>query len=158
MNAPASGTGDLTIRTAGPEDAPAVAEVWLRAWDSALASVVRAHSDDEVRGWVRDILLPGNRVRVAVVDGRIGGLLATAPGWIEQLYVDPLFQGRGVGTALLDLAKAAEPQGLQLWTFQVNVGARRFYERHGFAAAEFTDGSANEERAPDVRYVWRLQP
>ncbi len=157
MNEPASGPGGLSIRTAGPDDAAAVAEVWLRAWESALSSVVRAHSDDEVRGWVRDTLLPGERVQVAVAAGRIVGLLATTPGWVEQLYVDPLFQGRGVGTALLDLAKAAAPEGLQLWTFQVNAGARRFYERHGFAAAEFTDGSANEERTPDVRYLWRPQ-
>lgn len=146
------------MRAATPLDAAAVAEVWLRAWDSALASVARAHTDDEVRGWVRDILLPGKGVQVAVVGGRIAGLLATSPGWVDQLYVDPLFQGRGVGTALLDQAKAAEPEGLQLWTFQVNSGARRFYERHGFAAAEFTDGAANEERTPDVRYIWRPQP
>jgi hypothetical protein len=42
-----------------------------------------------------------------------------------------------------------------LWTFQTNTGARRFYERHGFVAVDETDGSANEERAPDVRYAWR---
>ena len=44
--------------------------------------------------------------------------------------------------------------GLQLWTFQVNEAARRFYERQGFVAAESTDGSGNEERSPDVRYTW----
>jgi hypothetical protein len=30
----------------------------------------------------------------------------------------------------------------------------RFYERHGFVEAERTDGRRNEERAPDIRYVW----
>lgn len=38
---------------------------------------------------------------------------------------------------------------------QVNESARRFYERHDFVAAEYTDGHGNEEREPDVRYVWR---
>jgi hypothetical protein len=47
------------------------------------------------------------------------------------------------------------PHGLALYTFQVNGRARRFYERHGFAATWFGDGSANEERQPDVRYEWR---
>ena len=37
--------------------------------------------------------------------------------------------------------------------FQKNEGARRFYERHGFTAVEWTDGD-NEEGAPDVRYRW----
>jgi GNAT superfamily N-acetyltransferase len=43
---------------------------------------------------------------------------------------------------------------LWLWTFQANAGARRFYERNGFAPVEFTDGAANEEHEPDVRYEW----
>jgi hypothetical protein len=33
--------------------------------------------------------------------------------------------------------------------------ARRFYERHGFVAVEHTDGAGNEEREPDVRFLWR---
>ena len=33
--------------------------------------------------------------------------------------------------------------------------ARQFYEARGFIASEFTDGSRNEEREPDVLYVWR---
>ncbi|MDP9464580.1 MAG: GNAT family N-acetyltransferase, partial [Actinomycetota bacterium] len=45
------------------------------------------------------------------------------------------------------------PEGLQLWTFESNDRARRFYERHGFTAVEFTDGAGNEERWPDVRYA-----
>ncbi|HEY1625475.1 MAG TPA: MmcQ/YjbR family DNA-binding protein [Streptosporangiaceae bacterium] len=55
---------------------------------------------------------------------------------------------------LLDLAKRRRPGGLQLWTFESNVRARRFYARHGFTVEERTDGSGNEERAPDMRYVW----
>ena len=61
--------------------------------------------------------------------------------------------GRGIGSALLDHAKARRPDGLDLWAFQSNTGARRFYERHGFVAVAETDGD-NEEGAPDVRYRW----
>ena len=61
---------------------------------------------------------------------------------------------RSVVTGLEPVGLAVRPDGLELWTFQVNVGARRFYERHGFRAVELTDGSANEEHEPDVRYVW----
>jgi GNAT superfamily N-acetyltransferase len=73
---------------------------------------------------------------------------------VEQLYLRRPWTGRGIGSRLIALAREASPDGLELWTFQVNAGARRFYERHGFAVAEMTDGRANEERQPDVRYVW----
>ena len=78
--------------------------------------------------------------------------------WLDHLYLAPGKTGRGAGSQLVRLAKERRPGGLQLWTFQVNVGARRFYERHGFTASEFTDGAGNEEHTPDVRYVWRPTP
>jgi hypothetical protein len=37
-----------------------------------------------------------------------------------------------------------------LWTFVSNIGARRFYERHSFVAAETKDDSDNEENEPDI--------
>jgi ribosomal protein S18 acetylase RimI-like enzyme len=65
----------------------------------------------------------------------------------------PEAQGQGVGTELLDIAKRGSGQ-LQLWTFQRNAQARRFYEARGFALAEQTDGARNEEKEPDARYLW----
>jgi ribosomal protein S18 acetylase RimI-like enzyme len=35
-----------------------------------------------------------------------------------------------------------------------NERAQRFYERHGFTEVERTDGSDNEERAPDIQYAY----
>jgi GNAT superfamily N-acetyltransferase len=116
--------------------------------------VRRAHSDEEVRGWIRDVLLPGHDVWVAESHGSVVGLLALSEGTIEQLYLDPAWCGRGIGGRFVALAQQRHPDGLQLWTFQVNQPARRFYERHGFMAVERTDGSRNEEREPDMRYVW----
>jgi GNAT superfamily N-acetyltransferase len=72
-----------------------------------------------------------------------------------HIYLDADSTGRGIGTQLLELAKARRPGGFTLWTFQQNAGARRFYERHGLHAIEFGDGSGNEERTPDVKYEWR---
>ena len=132
-----------------------MADVWLRSFDAALPTVRRAHSDDEVRGWVRDALLPEHDVWVADVEGWVVGLLALSEGWLDQLYLSPDWRGRGLGDRFLALAKERQPSGLQLWTFQVNEPARRFYARHGFVEAERTDGARNEEREPDVRYVWR---
>jgi hypothetical protein len=43
---------------------------------------------------------------------------------------------------------------LQLWTFQRNAQARRFYEARGFALAQETDGARNQEKEPDALYLW----
>ena len=56
---------------------------------------------------------------------------------------------------MVALAKENSPEGLELWTFQVNAPAQRFYERHGFVESFRTDGSENEEREPDIRYAWK---
>jgi GNAT superfamily N-acetyltransferase len=78
---------------------------------------------------------------------------ALSPGWVEHLAIHPDFQGRGLGQALM--ARAMAPgQPLQLWTFQRNDRARRFYERLGFAPVRFTDGAKNMECQPDVLYAW----
>ena len=66
----------------------------------------------------------------------------------------PDAQSRGAGTALLERVKAERPDGFELWVFQRNDGALRFYERHGLRLVERTDGSGNEEREPDARYEW----
>ena len=100
-------------------------------------------------------------VWIAEEDGRPLGFLAIdhsqRDGWdvLEKLYVDPEAQNRGVGTALLDQAKALRPDGFVLWVFQKNEGARRFYERHGFRLVKLTDGAENMEREPDALYEWK---
>jgi ribosomal protein S18 acetylase RimI-like enzyme len=145
---------DVVIRRASPADADEVAGVWLRSYDAALPTVRRAHTDAEVRAWFRDVVLPEHETWVAEADGSVIGLLVLGPGEIEQLYLDPGWRGRGLGDRLVSLAQRLFPGGLSLWTFQVNAPACRFYERHGFVAVERTDGRGNEEREPDVRYVW----
>jgi ribosomal protein S18 acetylase RimI-like enzyme len=82
------------------------------------------------------------------------GILVLKGDCIDQLYVDPTLTGRGIGAELLELAKRERPHGLRLWTFVSNGGAQRFYGRHGFREVERTDGTRNEERAPDIHYAW----
>lgn len=87
--------------------------------------------------------------------GRPLAVLVLDGDWIDQLYVEPACTGRGLGSRLVELAKARRPEGLQLWTFASNTAAQRFYLRHDFVVVETTDGSGNEENAPDIRLVWR---
>lgn len=148
---------DVVLRHARDSDALGMADVWLRSFAAALPTVRRAHDDDEVRGWFSHVVVPRYETWVAVAGGTgsVVGLLVLADTELEQLYLDPSWRGRGLGDRFMTLAKQQRPQGLELWTFQVNKPARRFYERHGFVAVEQTDGLRNEEREPDIRYVWR---
>ena len=101
-----------------------------------------------------------DEVWLAEETGRLLGFLSLrrsrSEGWetLDKLYVDPPEQGRRIGTILLEKAKELRPEGLRLWVFQKNAGARRFYERHGFALVTLTDGSRNMEREPDALYAW----
>jgi len=148
--------GSAALRRAGSDDARAVADVLIRSRQASVGSIPAAvHSDDEIREWVKTVVIPEREVWVAVsAEGQAMAVLVLDDGWIDQLYVDPPWTGLGLGTRLVELAKSRRQAGLQLWTFVTNVGARRFYERHGFVVAEMTDGSGNEEKQPDIRFVW----
>lgn len=145
----------FVLRPAIASEASNIAEVFLRSFrDAYRAGNVRlAHPDEDVRRWVREELLPDSEVTVAVSSGMVIGYVATKPGWIEHLYVDPAWIGRGVGSPLLAAARERLHGGCDLWTFQENARARAFYELHGFVAVGYTDGD-NQERQPDVRYHW----
>jgi GNAT superfamily N-acetyltransferase len=137
--------------------------VYLRSYEFGLPSLPLVHSAQEVRRWMADDVIGHADVWVADLDGTIVGLMVLdsagrGPGWIEQLYVDPAWIGRGVGDRFVEIAKQRSPHGLQLWTFAVNEPAQRFYARHGFVATEHTDGLGNEQHAPDIRFTWSPEP
>jgi GNAT superfamily N-acetyltransferase len=144
------------LRRGTGTDANSAAEVYLRARRHAVPEIPPlAHSDDEVRQWMHRVLDEQEAWLAIADDGTLLGLMVLNGDWVEQLYVDPLRTGRGLGTRFVELAKQRRPGGLQLWTFVSNARAQRFYERHGFTVEERTDGSGNEEKAPDLRYTWR---
>lgn len=148
---------DVLLRRAVDADARAAADVWLRSYAAALPTVRCAHDAADVQDWFARVLVPQYETWVAVTQDTVVGLLVLNGQELKQLYLDPDWRGRGLGDRLMDLAKRQHPDGLSLWTFQVNRPARRFYERHGFTEAERTDGERNDECEPDVRYVWRPQ-
>ena len=151
-----------TLRASTDADAPRVASLLIDTRSAFMPFAPSAHSTDEVREWVASGLLPSGGVVVAEIDGQVIAAMhmerADSASWITQMAVDPALVGHGIGTLLLDHALRVLPLPIRLYTFQANVGARRFYERHGFSALEFTDGQGNEERCPDVLYECRALP
>jgi ribosomal protein S18 acetylase RimI-like enzyme len=147
---------EVVLRAAWDGDAPAVAETIISSRAAFIPYAPMAHGPDDVRHWVKHNLLPSGGVTVACASEAVVGVLVTSESdgvaWIDQLYVSPGFTGQGVGSMLLAHALASLARPIRLHTFQANAGARRFYERHGFSAIAVTDGSANEERCPDVLF------
>ena len=142
----------LVLRPADEGDADVVAEIQVRARRGAPMPPA-VHDDADVRSWLAQ-RLRADEVWVAELDGVPVGYARMTQSWLDDLYVLPAAAGRGVGSVLLDLVKGLRPHGFCLWVFESNTPARRFYENHGLLALERTDGSANEEHAPDVRMAW----
>jgi GNAT superfamily N-acetyltransferase len=145
------------IRRGRVEESDAIAELYFRVRQQALAArsiPAAVHSLDELRVWVRDHLFGEQEVWVAEAEGGVVGFMVLGrPDWLEHLYIDEAATGAGLGSRFVELAMAELPGQIQLWTFQSNTGAQRFYVRHGFVPVQWTDGD-NEERSPDVRLVF----
>ena len=158
----------IELRPATRADGPTVAEMFLEAFTTTLPSIALAHTPDECREHFSTTVIDEYETWVALIDGEHAGFfaLSAAPdtvtpigtisdAMLDHLYLRPSYTGCGIGERCLHLAKYRRPAGLDLWTFQINAGARRFYERHGFTAVYLGDGRDNEEGEPDVRYAWR---
>ena len=64
-------------------------------------------------------------------DGIVRGMIVIDGTEISKLFVDPCFQNRGIGAALLKFAVEVHHADV-LWALEKNVRGIRFYERHGF--------------------------
>ncbi|HEV2562893.1 MAG TPA: GNAT family N-acetyltransferase [Rhizomicrobium sp.] len=141
-----------TIRLATAADANETAEVFIASQES-MRFLPKLHTREETRALIAG-LIGRAEVWVAERNGEIVGMACMDGEWLAHLYVHPSRHNTKTGSALLNQVKAAKPDGFQLWTFQANLGARRFYERHGCALVRVTNGEGNEEKLPDALYVW----
>ena len=147
---------NFTIREYRPEDFDAVTILWRVARERSLPEFQRekGYFFFEDQGYFHDHILKSNKVWVAEIDKRAVAFMAMEGEFIDQLYIHPDLQRRGIGKALLDFARAQSPDHLWLYTLQVNVNARAFYEKNEFVAERFGISPAPESE-PDVEYHWR---
>jgi GNAT superfamily N-acetyltransferase len=139
------------IRPATSDDAPAIGELFVRARDE-MAYLPRIPEED--RPLLGRRFLERSELWVAEEHRHLLGFAGVSGDELTHLYVDPPAQKRGVGTALLEHVKSLRPERLELWVFQKNRGARRFYERNGFRLVRLTNGAGNMEQEPDALYEW----
>jgi putative acetyltransferase len=136
------------------EDMDAAAVVHRTSFDQALPALAGLHTPAEDRWFFLDRVFPTCQLWGSFSDEDLVGFIAFREDWIDQLYILPTWQGRQIGTTLLNIAQSRFDR-LSLWTFQRNENARKFYEKHGFRVVAVSDGSRNEEKEPDVMYSWR---
>ncbi len=141
----------VTFAPASARDAGDLAAI-LRGWIGETPWMPKLHSPAEDLGFLSH-LIATQGVTVARRNGAAAGFLARLGPEITGLYLAPVARGQGLGTRLMDRAKTTSPR-LELWTFQANSGARRFYARQGFVEARRTDGARNDEKLPDLRLIW----
>lgn len=148
----------VTVRDAIPADAAALAAIFVRSRAAATPGLREPYPEPAVAHWLAGVLMRQHRVRVATGGADPVGYVGHGrdPGrgaMVFHLYLDPAWQRRGIGSSLLDEAIAAHGAPLSLFCFARNAGGRAFYETHGFRAAAFRDGVANEEGEPDILMV-----
>lgn len=145
----------LVIRPFEDGDLPATVRLWHRAKRRAFpyVALIQSHTLKDDEHTFRRVLVGMHDLWVAEQGDHIVGFMAIRGSVIDQLYVHPACQRCGIGTALLDHAKALLPEGFTLYTFQRNTAGRRFYEKHGLVAIRFGVSPAPESE-PDVQYAW----
>ena len=82
------------VRRARPDEAPALARLWLESRNAAPIPAT-VHSDADVRDWIAEVLLRSGAVWVMTEGDEPVAMMALGQGQVEQLYVAPSLQGAG---------------------------------------------------------------
>jgi GNAT superfamily N-acetyltransferase len=167
---------NVVVRAGAADDADAIVESSVRAWEEGFRGIVPAEVDPR-QAWDRYRLRArlrdeqGIAHAVAELDGRVMGYIAfgasrdhdatSRVGEIWALYVHPRAWRRGLGRrlvrhALRELGDAAF-RVATLWTLAESPSARAFYEACGFSP----DGASQRREALgstlEVRYRISIQ-
>lgn len=133
------------VRPATAADAPTSTAV-LRSSIAILCAADHANDPAILERWlgnktqasfVQWLANASNFVVVAELDAVVRGVgMIHASGNVRLCYVEPGFQTRGIGSAVLQsLENRALERGLAEVSLRSSLGAREFYERHGYLSS-----------------------
>jgi [ribosomal protein S18]-alanine N-acetyltransferase len=159
---------NLLIRKAIPGEIETLADIAFVAWERDLlpflhgSAASREAERNRLTAAVRDGL---DRIIVAEVNEVSVGWCQRARGraYIPFLFVTPLLQNQGVGSALLrrmeSLLELEGADRIQLDTLADNVRAVNFYQHQGYQILALkTEGVPGRETQMSVRLEKRLDP
>ena len=126
------------VRRALPADAPAIAEVHVRAWRVAYRGLLpdelldALSVEERARNW-SGLIGTGTGLTFVACTPEVSGFASLIGREIAALYVEPDRWRQGIGSALLREALTAAGEGaVTVWSLADNAPALRFYERFGF--------------------------
>jgi len=143
----------LTIVDYSPGYGPELVRMWRASFEQGVGITDPHPLEDQLRALEQKIV-PHNRV-LLVLDPRTSaviGFLAYTSETVSNLYVHVDYQNKGIGSMLLDIAKKNSSGVLRLFTFERNMRARQFYERHGFKIIR--QGFEEFWQLADIEYEW----
>ena len=139
----------IQIVSAGPGDFADAGRVHAEAWQESHRSFcseafVALHTAQRQAQYLSDKLAHGAQLYLLKLDGRAVGVVSVTGSLIEDLYILPDCQNRGLGTALLRYAVRRCEGKPTRWILDNNAGAERLYRREGFVPTgrrnNITDG------------------
>lgn len=148
---PPSGAARVALAPFEPRWLGELVPMWRASFEAGVG-VIDPHPLGEQQRYFVEQVLPHNEVRLAWRDRQLVGFVAATRDTVAQLYVRVGCQREGIGTALLEWAKAQSGGRLRLYTFARNRGACGFYERNGFVVA--ARGFEPTWQLEDIRYEW----
>lgn len=164
----------IAVRPATVDDAPSIARVSVRTWQSAYRGMLPDgfldHLGDDIASrtlrWRQRLSESGpNFMLVAasdlegIVGFASGGLDRQDPSFVEiyALYVLPGCQRRGVGRELVQaMAQAFARRGaapMRIWVLSANP-SRGFYERLGGRAQDVKTSEIGGAEVEETAYIW----
>lgn len=135
------------------DDAKGIAQVHVNTWQSAYSGMMpdvylqSLSVDQRAQNWLKilESTAVGNRTLVAEIGGVVVGFLGlgssrdlgeTNIGEVYAIYVDPKYQGQGIGSHLMNegilFLKDQERSGAMLWVLEQNIRTRTWYESRGW--------------------------
>jgi putative acetyltransferase len=146
----------ITLRPYRDRDAEVLVDLFRRAVREIACGDYTA---EQIAAWAPDVIdvVAFARRRavkltwIAEVDGHVAGFSDLEPdGHIDMLYVDPLYQRRGVATRLLrHIEESARIRRLDRLHTEASVTARPIFERPGFSVLQPQQVRVTGDITPD---------
>lgn len=138
------------IRKMKDNNISAILEIWLN-------ENIRAHSFIDKSYWISNFEYVKNALQQTEVyvyerGGDIVGFIGLNGNYIEGIFVNRAFQSEGIGSALIEYAKAKHSV-LTLNVYEKNKRALSFYIKQGFEITDKeTDINTNET---ELKMTWK---
>ena len=142
---------NIVIRKMSDSDIDELVAIWL---DGS----IKAHDFIPEQYWIgnktlmKTEYLPNAEVYIAEAGDRIDGFVALVENHIAAIFVRSEQQGKGVGTILLDYARALRSE-LVLHVYQRNAKSVSFYRARGFKIVAETLDEPTQEKEFLMRWV-----